>query len=153
MAFAISSRGLLRCSLPRPNRQHALDELLLPSTPPQSSDQLVPGLVSQFTDYFAGKRIHFELPLDLASATNFEREVWQAARAIPYGETRSYSWLARQIGKPGGARAVGQALGRNPLPIIVPCHRVLTSSGQLGGFSGGLEMKRYLLKLEQDGRA
>jgi methylated-DNA-[protein]-cysteine S-methyltransferase len=74
--------------------------------------------------------------------------VWEKARLIPYGETRSYMWLARQIGKPQAARAVGQALGRNPLPVIVPCHRVIASDGSPGGFTGGLHRKKMLLKLE-----
>jgi len=79
--------------------------------------------------------------------------VWQATRLIPYGETRSYLWVAVQIGKPGAARAVGQALGRNPLPVIVPCHRVIAADGGLGGFTGGLEMKRRLLELETTAKA
>jgi len=79
--------------------------------------------------------------------------VWQATRLIPYGETRSYLWVAVQIGKPGAARAVGQALGRNPLPVIIPCHRVIASDGGLGGFTGGLVMKRRLLELETSAKA
>ncbi len=86
--------------------------------------------------------------LDLSTATPFQRQVWEKTRLIPYGETRSYSWVAEQIGKPGAARAVGQALGRNPLPIIIPCHRVVASDGKLCGFAGGLGMKRRLLSLE-----
>ncbi|GAI87660.1 unnamed protein product, partial [marine sediment metagenome] len=73
---------------------------------------------------------------------------WEETRLIPYGETRSYAWVAKQVGKPKAARAVGQAMGSNPLPIIIPCHRVITSNGKLGGFGGGLEMKRQLLSLE-----
>ncbi len=98
--------------------------------------------------YFQGQKVDFADRLDLTEATSFQRKVWAATRLIPYGETRSYSWVANQIGKPGAVRAVGQALGRNPLPIIIPCHRVLGSDGGLCGFGGGLEMKRYLLKLE-----
>jgi methylated-DNA-[protein]-cysteine S-methyltransferase len=74
--------------------------------------------------------------------------VWEITRLIPYGETRSYAWVAEQIGQPRAVRAVGQALGKNPLPIIIPCHRVITSNGKLGGFGGGLEMKKRLLSLE-----
>ncbi len=98
--------------------------------------------------YFTGRKVEFPDTLDLSVATDFQREVWDATRLIPYGETRSYTWVAEQIKKPRAVRAVGQALGRNPLPVIVPCHRVLTSNGGLGGFSGGLEMKRFLLRLE-----
>ena len=78
----------------------------------------------------------------------FQREVWEATRLIAYGEARSYQWVAGQIKKPKATRAVGQALGSNPLPIIVPCHRVLASDGKLGGFTGGLDMKKNLLHLE-----
>jgi len=86
--------------------------------------------------------------LDLSGATPFQRMVWEATRLIPYGETRSYAWVAGQVNKPGAARAVGQALGRNPLPIIIPCHRVIRGDGSLGGFSNGLEVKERLLHLE-----
>ena len=99
-------------------------------------------------DYFNGNRVDFPDKLNLSGATPFQREVWQAARRIPYGETRSYAWVAGQMRKPEAARAVGQALGRNLLPVIIPCHRVIASNGGAGGFSGGLEMKRFLLNLE-----
>jgi len=98
--------------------------------------------------YFAGHRVDFTDKLDLSAATAFQREVWEAARLVPCGETRSYKWVAGQIKKPKAVRAVGQALGRNPLPVIIPCHRVLAGNGGLGGFTGGLEMKRFLLRLE-----
>ena len=98
--------------------------------------------------YFSGQRETFPDELDLSVATPFQREVWKATKLIPHGETRSYLWVAKQIKRPEAARAVGQALGRNPLPVIIPCHRVIASDGQLGGFSDGLEMKRYLLCLE-----
>jgi methylated-DNA-[protein]-cysteine S-methyltransferase len=101
--------------------------------------------------YFSGKRVTFDVPLDLQQATAFQRAVWKAAAAIPYGETRSYAWIARRIGRPKAARAVGQALGANPVPVIIPCHRVISSSGALGGFSGGLGMKERLLRLERRG--
>ncbi len=96
----------------------------------------------------AGHKVAFPDALDLSAATSFQRQVWQITRLIPYGETRSYSWLAEQLGKAGAVRAVGQALGRNPLPIIIPCHRVVAKDGQLGGYTGGVEIKRYLLNLE-----
>ena len=98
--------------------------------------------------YFSGHRITFPDKFDLSQATHFQREVWEKTRFIPYGETKSYAWVAEQIKKPRAVRAVGQALGKNPLPIIVPCHRVVASGGKLGGFGGGVEMKRYLLSLE-----
>jgi len=104
--------------------------------------------MGRFRIYFSGDEITFPDELDLSGATHFQRRVWEITRLIPYGETRSYTWVAQQVGKPGAARAVGQALARNPLPIIIPCHRVLTIDGKLGGFSGGTEMKRCLLQLE-----
>jgi len=98
--------------------------------------------------YFSGHRVAFQDKRDLSLATPFQREVWQVTKLIPYGETRSYRWLAEQMGKPKAVRAVGQALAQNRLPIIIPCHRVVKSDGKPGGFSGGVEMKRRLLRLE-----
>jgi methylated-DNA-[protein]-cysteine S-methyltransferase len=106
-------------------------------------------LVRRFKDYFSGKRVYFPDKLDLNGSTPFQCAVWQAARLIPYGQTKSYGWIAKKIGKPGAARAVGQALGRNPLLIVVPCHRVIAGDGKLGGFTGGLKLKKYLLALEK----
>jgi methylated-DNA-[protein]-cysteine S-methyltransferase len=102
----------------------------------------------QLGEYFAGKRKEFSLPLDMRG-TAFQKNVWEALLAIPFGETRSYGQLAKQLGNPNATRAVGAANGRNPLPIIVPCHRVIGSSGKLTGFGGGLETKAQLLSLEQ----
>ena len=108
-------------------------------------------LVERLTAYYSGYKIDFPDSLDLSGATVFQRKVWGVTRLIPYGETRSYAWVAGQINQPGAARAVGQALGKNPLPVVVPCHRVLAGSGELGGFTGGLDMKRFLLRLEKPG--
>lgn len=102
----------------------------------------------QFAEYFTGRRREFDLPLDALQGTPFQIEVWKACREIPYGRVSSYGALARRIGRPGAARAVGQALGANPLPLLIPCHRVLTAQGQLGGFSGGVQWKKRLLRLE-----
>jgi methylated-DNA-[protein]-cysteine S-methyltransferase len=101
----------------------------------------------QLAEYFAGKRRVFSLPL-APRGTPFQRSVWQALRQIPYGETVSYGELARRLGRTSGARAVGLANGANPLPIIVPCHRVIGADGSLTGFGGGLSIKRALLALE-----
>jgi methylated-DNA-[protein]-cysteine S-methyltransferase len=86
--------------------------------------------------------------LDLRSATPFSKRVWRATSKIPYGQVRSYAWVAEKLGNPDAARAVGGALGRNPVPIFIPCHRVLDSDGGLGGFGAGLPLKRWLLALE-----
>lgn len=100
--------------------------------------------------YFSGKRVNFDFPLDLSPYSDFQRRVWEVARTIPYGEVRSYQWIGGKLGNPRGGRAVGGALGRNPVPVIVPCHRVIRKDGHLGGFSGpgGIELKRKLLELE-----
>jgi methylated-DNA-[protein]-cysteine S-methyltransferase len=101
----------------------------------------------QLNEYFAGKRKNFSLKFDF-TGTEFQKEVWRVLVTIPFGETRSYGQIARQIGRPKAVRAVGAANGRNPLSIIVPCHRVIGSNGKLTGFAGGLETKASLLKLE-----
>jgi methylated-DNA-[protein]-cysteine S-methyltransferase len=103
--------------------------------------------IEQLDQYFAGERTEFELELDLRG-TQFQKDVWNALLTIPYGETRSYGEIARQIGRPDRARAVGAANGSNPVSIIVPCHRVIGSDGSLTGYGGGLPRKRFLLELE-----
>ena len=103
--------------------------------------------VNQLREYFAGKRKTFDLPLS-RQGTAFERAVWQTLEEIPFGETRSYGQLAGMLGRPKAARAVGRACARNPLLIVVPCHRVIASSGALTGFATGMEAKRLLLALE-----
>lgn len=109
-----------------------------------------PGLApvsSQLQAYFRGTLRSFDMPLDMRG-TPFQREVWQALTAIPFGETRSYGQIAAQIGRPKAVRAVGAANGANPVPIIVPCHRVIGSNGKLTGYAGGLALKQQLLALE-----
>jgi methylated-DNA-[protein]-cysteine S-methyltransferase len=101
----------------------------------------------QLREYFQGQRTHFTVPLDMRG-TPFQKQVWEALLAIPFGETRSYGQLAKQLGSPNATRAVGAANGRNPVAIIAPCHRVIGSSGKLTGFAGGLEAKAHLLSLE-----
>lgn len=102
----------------------------------------------QLGEYFAGRRKSFTIPLDLRG-TPFQRNVWESLLAIPFGETRKYGELARQLGNPQAARAVGAATGKNPVSIVVPCHRVIGATGELTGFAGGLDAKRRLLALEQ----
>ncbi|QAY88711.1 methylated-DNA--[protein]-cysteine S-methyltransferase [Pseudomonas sp. ACM7] len=101
----------------------------------------------QLREYFAGTRSRFDLELDFAG-TEFQKKVWAALLTIPFGETRSYSEIAQQIGNPSAVRAVGAANGKNPISIIAPCHRVIGASGKLTGFAGGLEAKERLLTLE-----
>ena len=104
---------------------------------------------SQLTAYFAAQAARFSLPLDLSLGTPFQQSVWERLRAIPYGVTQSYGEIARYMGQPAASRAVGSAVGRNPLSIIVPCHRVVGSNGALTGYAGGLERKIALLQLEK----
>jgi methylated-DNA-[protein]-cysteine S-methyltransferase len=106
----------------------------------------------QLRDFFAGKRKEFELPLDMRG-TEFQKSVWEQLLAIPFGETRSYGELAKHLGDVKAARAVGAANGRNPISIVVPCHRVIGASGKLTGFAGGLQAKAFLLELEQSSRS
>ncbi len=103
---------------------------------------------AQLEEYFAGERTSFDIPLAPEGAP-FEREVWRALEEIPYGETVSYGEIARRVGQPTAARAVGTANGRNPIAVIVPCHRVIGADGSLTGYGGGLERKRLLLELER----
>lgn len=147
-----SVKGLMRTTLPQPSAQevHQLlgDNINYAAWDPHSFEDLI----ARFKIYFSGHEVVFADELDLSGATPFQCEVWEITRLIPYGETRSYMWVAEQIKKPKAVRAVGQALSRNPLPIIVPCHRVLSIDGKLGGYSGGVETKRYLLSLEASAR-
>ncbi len=103
---------------------------------------------SQVLDYLKGKRTEFTVPVDLAAGTPFQRRVWRTILRIPYGRVRSYQWVALRVGGKQFARAVGMALGANPVPIIVPCHRIVAHDGTLGGFSCGLPVKKRLLQLE-----
>lgn len=110
------------------------------------------GVAGAVADYFAGKRVTFDCDLDLSTYTDFQRAVWRKCREIPFGETRTYGWIADEIGCPSGMRAVGQGMAANPVPIIVPCHRVVRADGGLGGFSSGLRWKVRLLEMERNGK-
>ena len=114
----------------------------------KAPDALTDGAARQLEDYFAGKRRMFDLPLR-PFGTVFQRSVWEQLLAIPYGETRSYKQVAEMVGRPNACRAVGMANNRNPISIIIPCHRVIGSGGDLVGYGGGLEAKRALLELEK----
>lgn len=105
--------------------------------------------ISQIVDYLAGKREVFDVPLDLRG-TDFQKHVWRALRAIPYGEVRTYGDVARAVGRPLAVRATGAANGANPVPLIVPCHRCVAAGARLGGYAGGRALKARLLALERD---
>jgi methylated-DNA-[protein]-cysteine S-methyltransferase len=113
----------------------------------KQSTRRVKDAISQLKAYFKGQRQHFDLPL-AADGTDFQKKVWHELTTIPYGETASYGQIASQIDQPTASRAVGMANGRNPISIIVPCHRIIGSSGKLVGYGGGLERKKALLRLE-----
>ncbi len=99
-------------------------------------------------NYFDGEPTQFDIPIDMLQGTLFQQQVWKQVRAIPYGRTKTYGQIAHEMGNPGSFRAVGAANGANPVPIVVPCHRVVQSDGKLGGYSGGLDIKDALLRLE-----
>lgn len=130
--------------------QQPEEELILPQDHAPHSDLLYEAY-KQVNEYFAGKRTVFDLPLGYGG-TPFQQSVWRELQKIPYGETRSYEDIAIGIGNSKAVRAVGQANNRNPILIIVPCHRVINKNGNIAGFGGGVEVKRYLLDLEQRNR-
>ncbi len=148
MGVLDSAKGLLRTTLPQRSAQEAHQLLGASVNYATWSPRWFAGLMERLRSYFGGHKAAFPDRLDFSGATSFQREVWEVTRLIPYGETRSYAWVAEQIKRPGAVRAVGQALARNPLPVIVPCHRVLNIDGKLGGYTGGIEMKKQLLFLE-----
>ncbi len=116
--------------------------------PSDADHPVLKAAIGQLSDYFAGRLSHFDLPLDLSGGTAFQQAVWQALLAIPHGGTTSYGQVGQRIGKPAAVRAVGAAVGRNPVSIIVPCHRVMGADGSLTGYAGGLQRKTALLRLE-----
>lgn len=143
-----------KCALRVTARDSGVDAVELNPTAPSAypfndHHPVVRDAMRQLEAYFAGERMQFDVPL-AAKGTVFQRLVWNRLLEIPYGETCSYGELARGIGKPAAVRAVGAANGRNPIGIIVPCHRVIGSSGKLVGYGGGLPMKRLLLDLEAE---
>lgn len=111
-------------------------------------DLLLKSEIDVLKEYFRGKQVHFNFPLDLDQGTMFQKTVWRKLMEIPYGECRSYKWVAEQIGHPLAARAVGMANNKNPLPPVIPCHRVIGSDGSLTGYAFGIHVKKQLLEME-----
>jgi methylated-DNA-[protein]-cysteine S-methyltransferase len=152
VALAASKHGLRHVVLPRATRREAFDvlagRLAGEELQPDETQPLLKSLGAKLIDYFRGRAVEFNCKLDYNTASVFQREVWIVARSIDYGVSRTYGWVASRLGDPDARRAVGQALNANPLPLIVPCHRVVASRGRLGGYSEGVEMKSRLLKLE-----
>jgi len=156
IAIVASEQGLCKLTLPQPAPDKALTLIgdMLPKA--VASVSSFKELIAHIERYFEGEEVSFTDALDLRTSTTFQQEVWKATCTIPYGETRAYGWIAEQLGRPKSGQAVGKALACNPLPIIIPCHRVVgRARGSLGGFSGGLELKKRLLQLEAstNGRA
>jgi len=143
-----SESGLALLTLPKSSREAVLSEIKEFANDAVEDTSAFHDLTHRLQSYFDGEKASFPDSLDLSGATAFYQNVWNATRSIPYGETRTYAWVAQQIGNPRASRAVGGALARNPLPIIVPCHRVVASNGNLGGFGGGLALKKRLIELE-----
>lgn len=143
LILVASERGLAAVQWPKANPRCApLDNVV-----EAAGNTVLEKAARQLTEYFAGERTHFSIELDFGG-TDFQRQVWEALLTIPFGETRSYGQIAKQIGRPTAVRAVGAANGQNPLPIIAPCHRVIGATGKLTGFGGGLPMKEQLLTHE-----
>lgn len=150
VGMAFSSYGLVGTTLPSPTPQEATAPLLRkwPGAQEGLHPQLLP-LQEKLQRYFRGELVNFRSEiLDVHQGTDFQVRVWDVVRSIPYGQVRSYGWVAARVGSPQAARAVGRVMATNPFPIVVPCHRVVGSNGQLVGFGGGLDMKRRLLELE-----
>ncbi|MBA5867823.1 MAG: methylated-DNA--[protein]-cysteine S-methyltransferase [Nitrospira sp. CR1.3] len=150
VGIAESSKGICAVSLPQATKREAESSLRTSAGPftvgkPSTALQRAKG---QLLRYLAGSSRTFSLPLDVEQGTVFQRRVWQVLRRMPYGSLRSYQWVAARVGGERYARAVGNAVGANPIPIVIPCHRVVAQDATLGGFSGGLSMKRRLLNLE-----
>jgi methylated-DNA-[protein]-cysteine S-methyltransferase len=115
---------------------------------PSAKDPLTARVIKELDDYFAGKAKRFSVPLDPLEGTSFQHKVWEQLLKIPYGQVRSYGDVAKAVGNPRGARAVGLANKRNCIPIVIPCHRVIRSNGDLGGYDSGIHIKKILLELE-----
>lgn len=145
--FAESKRGLWRVNFGT-SKERFMEDLFTDGVEAVSDPKATAKTHKLLSEYFAGKRKDFPVTIDWSRVNGFTKKALQVCAKIPYGKTLSYGEVAERAGAPGGARAVGQAMGKNPFPIIVPCHRVVASGGKIGGFSGGLHYKRALLELE-----
>jgi methylated-DNA-[protein]-cysteine S-methyltransferase len=150
MGVSETTKGINAVVLPKASRKAVLSELRLPSAEllKGRTSQRLREAQAQLTGYLAGTRRSFDLSLDLSRGTSFQQKVWRTLRGISYGRLRSYQWVAVRVGGRQYARAVGNAVGANPMPIVVPCHRIVSQDTSLGGFSDGLPTKRKLLTLE-----
>jgi methylated-DNA-[protein]-cysteine S-methyltransferase len=150
MGVAETAKGIAMIVLPKASRAAVKSDLRAGRDEPREAAGSA-GLRAarkQLNEYLAGTRTAFDLPLDFSQGTAFQRRVWRTLQRVPYGALRPYQWVADLVGGRRYARAVGNAVGANPLPIVIPCHRIIARDGSLGGFSGGLPTKRKLLALE-----
>ncbi|MFA5064969.1 MAG: methylated-DNA--[protein]-cysteine S-methyltransferase [Dehalococcoidia bacterium] len=151
VGVSFSKKGVRRLNLPVPDKKEALALLCAGHATDLEKSDGIDRLRQQVVDYFNGGESGFNCRLDLSGATPFQRRVWQVVREIPYGQVKSYKWVAERTGRPHACRAVGRALSANPMPLIIPCHRVIRSDGKPGGFggiAGDVKTKLMLLELE-----
>ena len=150
MGLAEAANGIARIVLPKASKHIVVSELRAGTQELRHTaySSRLRAAQKQLTEYLAGMRTSFNLPLDLSEGTDFQRRVWKALQTVPFGQLRSYQALAARVGGKQYARAVGNAVGANPLPIVIPCHRIVMRNSSLGGFSGGLPTKQRLLALE-----
>ncbi|TMB97663.1 MAG: methylated-DNA--[protein]-cysteine S-methyltransferase [Chloroflexi bacterium] len=157
VGLAATERGVRAVVLPKATKRAVERELRRVANgnstptfvlPPQGGGKYLRAAHEAIIAYLQGRARTFDLPLDLDGQPSFRVKVWKVLQRIPYGRVRSYGWVARKVGKPQAARAIGGACGANPVPLLVPCHRVVAGDGSLGGFSGGVGVKKRLLRLE-----
>lgn len=147
MFLAKTQKGVCRVSFRR-TEDELLDDLEKRELMPEKAGNELDRERRQFDEYFEGKRKRFQLPVDIRGGTPFQRRVLEAANEIPFGECACYTDVAERIGRPKAQRAVGNALGKNPVAIVIPCHRVVAASGGMGGYTGGLDIKKVLMEIE-----
>lgn len=155
VGFVVGEFGLRRVYLPE-SRSSSTRERIETDHPHAVVDEtLLPKFVNELTRYFAGEPVQFTVPIDWTGHSSFDADVWKACSELAYGQVASYGDLARKIRRPGAARAVGASMGRNPMPIVIPCHRVLRGDGSIGGYSGslGVPFKKRLLEMESSALA
>jgi len=145
---AATPAGIYRVALALSGEPEFLKTLRILHPSPEKRGDKLAGVEKEFHLYFRGMLKQFSCKLDLTGGTCFQQQVWRKLMTIPFGKTKSYKWLARSVNRPKAFRAAGNANGRNPVPVIVPCHRVIRQNGDLGGFTGGTHLKQFLLDLE-----
>ena len=150
---AKSRQGICRISFPHSTAESFLQQFLkVANVTVQRDDPRLHHETSLLKEYFDGKQVNFDFPMDLRGGTPFQVKVWEKLREIPYGECRTYQWVAAQIENPLAVRAVGMANNKNPLPPVVPCHRVIGSDGSLTGYASGIHIKKWLIEMERNAK-